>query len=287
MKKKNKELLSYLLIFLTLAGIAFYNRPNTNLKTKDRVKLGYVEWDSEIASTYVMKNILEDQGYRVVVTPLDNAIMWNAVRNGDIDATLSAWLPNTHKEQYKDYKDQVVDLGASLTGARVGLVVPAYMDVNSISDLTTQANQTITGVESGAGVVSATEQVLKDYPNLADWQLVPSSSGAMVTALGKAIENGQDIIITGWSPHWMFAKYDLKYLQDPKESYGEQEEIRTITRKNLKTDLPEVNHILDNFNWTIEDMEELMLRISEGQDPNIVAREWVNTHQKQVQSWIN
>ena len=286
MTKKTKKLLSYLLIFLTLAGIAFYNRSDSNVNSKGRVNLGYVEWDSEIASTYVMKTVLEDMGYRVVITPLDNAIMWNALSNGDVDATLSAWLPNTHKEQYDDYQDKIVDLGPSLIGARVGLVVPSYMEIDSIDELTTQANQTITGVEAGAGVVSATEQVMKDYPNLADWHLVPASSGAMVTALAKAIEKQEDIVVTGWSPHWMFAKYDLKYLADPKNAFGNAEEIKTITRKNLNEDLPEVNTVLDNFNWSVEDMEEIMLPISEGQDPNVVAREWVDAHPEQVQSWM-
>ena len=56
---------------------------------------------------------------------------------------------------------------------------------------------------------------LKD-DNLSDWQVETSSSGAMVVALDKAIKNKEDIVITGWSPHWMFAKYDLKYLKDDR-----------------------------------------------------------------------
>jgi glycine betaine/proline transport system substrate-binding protein len=45
---------------------------------------------------------------------------------------------------------------------------------------------------------------------LKDWSVETSSSGAMTVALGQAIKNNEDIVITGWSPHWMFAKYDLK-----------------------------------------------------------------------------
>ncbi|WP_302183295.1 glycine betaine ABC transporter substrate-binding protein, partial [Salmonella enterica] len=55
-----------------------------------------------------------------------------------------------------------------------------------------------------------------DLLNLKDWKLVPSSSVAMTVALGEAIKQHKDIVITGWSPHWMFNKYDLKYLADPK-----------------------------------------------------------------------
>ena len=67
---------------------------------------------------------------------------------------VAAWLPNTHASQYKKYKDQMVDLGANLKGAKVGLVVPGYMKVDTISDLSDEAGKKITGIEPGAGVVA-------------------------------------------------------------------------------------------------------------------------------------
>lgn len=125
---------------------------------------------------------------------------------------VGAWLPTTHGTLYEEYENQIDDLGANLTGVKVGLVVPSYMDVTSISDLTTQANQTITGIESGAGVVSAANTTIETYSNLSNWTLSTSSTGAMTTALEQAIANKEEIVITSWSPHWMFSKYDLKYL---------------------------------------------------------------------------
>ena len=80
------------------------------------------------------------------------------------------------------------------------------MKANSIEDLKDQADKSIIGIEPGAGVMAATEKALKDYDNLKDWNLVPSSSGAMTVALGEAIKQHKDIVITGWSPHWMFNK---------------------------------------------------------------------------------
>lgn len=152
------------------------------------VELAYVEWDSEVASTHVIAKVLEDLGYNVKITPLDNAVMWKSVATGDADAMVSAWLPGTHQAQYEEYGDKVIDLGPNLEGAKIGLVVPSYMDVNSIEDLTDEAGKTITGIEAGAGVVQATERALEEYSNLADWKLETSSSGAMATALGQAYE---------------------------------------------------------------------------------------------------
>lgn len=255
-------------------------------KNKGTVRLAYVQWDTEIASTNVVAEVLKQQGYKVEITPLDNAVMWEAVANNRADAMVAAWLPNTHASQYKKYKNQLVDLGANLKGAKVGLVVPSYMDVDSIADLTDQADQKITGIEPGAGVVAGAQKIVKAYPNLQNWQVETSSSGAMVVALDKAIKNKQPIVITGWSPHWMFAKYDLKYLADPKKTMGSEEAIHTMTRKDLAKDMPEVNRILDQFNWSTKDMESVMLAIQKGKSPEQAAKDWIKANQKQVANWV-
>ncbi|KMY29758.1 glycine/betaine ABC transporter [Lysinibacillus xylanilyticus] len=249
------------------------------------VNLAYVEWDTEIASTNVVGQVLEDLGYNVTLTPLDNAIMWEAVSKGEADGMVAAWLPNTHAPQYEKYKDDLDELGENLSGAKIGLVVPSYMDVNSIEDLKNQADHTITGIEPGAGITAATEKALDEYDNLADWNLLTSSSGAMTTSLAKAIKNKEDIVVTGWSPHWKFAKYDLKYLEDPKGVYGGEETINTFARKGLKEDQPDVYSVLDNFHWTSEDLESVILEIMDGKDPKEAAKDWVEANADKVAEW--
>lgn len=249
------------------------------------INLAYVEWDTEIASTHVVGKVLEDLGYDVSLTPLDNAIMWEAVAKGEADAMVAGWLPNTHAAQYEQYKDSLVELGENLAGAKIGLVVPSYMDVNSIEELTEEANKTITGIEPGAGVMAATEQALEEYDNLADWELLPSSSGAMTVALGQAIENEEDVIVTGWSPHWKFSSYDLKYLEDPKGVFGGEETINTFARKGLEEDMPEAFKVIDAFHWTPEDIESVMLEINDGVDPEEAAAKWVDENPDKVAEW--
>ena len=110
----------------------------------------------------------------------------------------------------------------------------------------------------------------------------------MTAALGNAIQNNENIVVTSWTPHWMFARWDLKYLDDPKEVYGGAEQIHTITRKGLKEDLPEAYAILSNFNWTPEDMGEVMLMIEQpGADPLESAKKWVAEHPELVNEWLN
>lgn len=271
-----------LFVFAGLGRLLVNNQSAAGGKT---VKLAYVEWDSEVASTNVLAQVLKQKGYKVEMIPLDNAIMWQTVADGEADATVSAWLPNTHADQYKKYKQDLVNLGPNLKGVKLGLAVPSYMSVDSIDDLSNQADKKITGIEPGAGIMKAAENALKDYSNLSDWQLVSSSTGAMTTSLGKAIKNKEDIVITAWSPHWIFAKYDLKYLKDSKEDFGTSENINSIARKGLKSDMPEVYKIIDNFNWTQDDMQSVMLDINNGTSPEKAAQKWVDKNSKKVNSW--
>jgi glycine betaine/proline transport system substrate-binding protein len=258
----------------------------TSVGNGQEVELAYVEWDSEVAATHVIGKVLEDLGYDVKLTPLDNAVMWEAVTTGDADAMVSAWLPLTHSAQFEEYGDKMIDLGPNLEGAKIGLVVPTYMeDVNSIEDLADHAGKKVTGIEPGAGVVAASERAVEEYPNLEGWEVQTSSSGAMATALGQAYQNEEEIVVTGWTPHWKFQKYDLKYLEDPKGTFGEAETINTMVRTDLEADMPEAYQILDNFYWTPAEMEEIMLEIQNGEDPEDAAAAWVEANQDRVDEW--
>ncbi|HES0139353.1 TPA: ABC transporter permease/substrate binding protein [Streptococcus pyogenes] len=252
----------------------------------ETVNIAYVQWDSEVASTHVIAEVLKNEGYHVTLTPLDNAVMWQTVANGNADFSTSAWLPVTHGQQYQKYKSKLDDLGPNLKGIKLGLAVPKYMtDVNSIEDLSKQADQKITGIEPGAGIMAAAKKTLKEYHNLSSWELVAASTGAMTTSLDQAIKKKDPIVVTAWSPHWMFAKYDLKYLKDPKETFGSTENINTIARKGLKKDLPNVYKIIDKFHWTQKDMEAVMLDINKGMSPEAAAKKWVEANKSKVSSW--
>lgn len=255
---------------------------------KGKVTLGYVQWASEIASTHVVKEVLENKmGYEVEAVAVDAAPMWKGIENADFDAIVSAWLPGTHADYYADVKDNVENLGANLEGAKIGLVVPKYVEIDSIDEMNSVKDKfdgKIIGIEPGAGIMSATEQAITDYE--LDYELVDSSGAAMTAALQKAIKDEKWVAVTGWTPHWKFAKYDLKYLEDPKEIYGGAEHIATIVRQGLKEDNEEVYNFMDNFNWTPADMQAVMLEIEEGKSPEEAAKDWVANNSDKVDSWL-
>lgn len=101
----------------------------------EAVNLITTQWDSELASTTVVELVLTSLGYDVTLTPVDPAIMFEAIANGEGDATVAPWLPTTHAAFYEKYQDSIDDLGPNLSGTKNGFVVPSYVEIDSIEDL--------------------------------------------------------------------------------------------------------------------------------------------------------
>lgn len=254
------------------------------------VELAYVEWASCLAATNVAAKVLEKAGYDVRTISVTAAMLYQGLANGDVDGMVCAWLPTTHKAYYAKTQDRLVNLGPNMKGTKIGLVVPDYVTIDSISELADDAtakkfDNRIVGIDPGAGIMSATQKAIKVY-KLPE-KLIVGSGATMTAALSNAIRQNKWIAVTGWTPHWMWARWDLKYLDDPKLAYGEPEDIITLVRKGLKKDMPKAYTILDNFHWTGDDMGQVMAADrKDGTDPKANAEKWVENHPKMVSGWM-
>ncbi|MCT2534884.1 glycine/betaine ABC transporter [Aquibacillus koreensis] len=154
------------------------------------------------------------------------------------------------------------------------------------SSVSEELEYTITGIEPGAGQTQTNDQAIAEYESLAGWEQETSSAGAMLTALGEAIDNEEPIIVAAWSPHYMFAQYDIKYLEDPKLIFGEEEHITTIVRNGLKDDMPNAYTILDSIYFELPVLEEALLAAKEIDfDFETIAQQWVDENAEKVAEW--
>ncbi|EFI34588.1 Substrate-binding region of ABC-type glycine betaine transport system [Desulfonatronospira thiodismutans ASO3-1] len=279
-----KKGLAVLSVLALLMGFA-----SSNAGAQDRLTLAYVEWDCAVASTDVAKAVLQEElGYNVESMSVSAAAMWQGVASGDVDAHVAAWLPVTHGDYMDATEGQLEDLGKLTDGAKIGLVVPEYVDIDSIEDLNDYAdefNGRITGIDPGAGIMSRTEEALDEY-GLTEFELQEGSDATMSAALRDATRRDEWIVVTGWSPHWKFGRWDLKYLEDPKEVYGEAEHISKMARQGLADDAPEAYEFLKNFSWTQEEMAVLMEWNEDGGDSYENAVRFIEEHPDLVDQWL-
>lgn len=281
-------MLNGLLKKLSAAALGLGLLTGTAQAAEKSLTIAYVEWSDAVVATNVIKTVLEDKGYKVKIVPLSGAAMWQAVATGEADAMVAAWLPATHQAYYEKLKDKVVDLGPNVTGAKIGWAVPTYVaDINSIEDLKAKASEVggkVIGIDPGAGLMRASEKAIKDYD--LPVKLIEGSDATMVGALKDAYSKKEPIVVTTWTPHWMFATWELKYLADPKGAFGGEETVNTVVRLGLDKDLPEAYAILDAFSLSLDDEQKVMVWNNEaGADPAATARKWVDENKDKVAAW--
>ncbi|GAA0492419.1 glycine betaine ABC transporter substrate-binding protein [Salinibacillus aidingensis] len=269
------------------------NAKEKSSSDKPAIEMGQINWAENVAVTNMWKAILEDKGYDVNFNLVDMGAQMSALSAGELDVNLEIWLPVQDAKYLEEYQDEVnFSEETWYDKAKVGLVVPSYMeDVNSIKDLNNHKKALegeITGFDPGAGTMMVTKDVIKEY-NL-DYELMPSSEPAMLTALNEAVEKKEPIVVPLWSPHSIFSQLDLKYLEDSKKVYGGVEKIHHATRQGFAEDYPKVSKWLKNWKMDDQAIGELMTAVKEakeqGKEPIDGAEKWVNENQDLINEWI-
>lgn len=284
-----KSLILIMVVMLSLfaAGCTGQDDAGEEETVSEEITVGYVLWDGEIASTNVIQQVLEMKGYDVEIIAVDAGALYQGLAQGDFDFTTSAWLPITQENYWNQYGDQVVNVRHNLEGCQLGLAVPTYVEVDSIDELNANKeafDSEIIGIDPGAGIMQNTENAIEAYE--LDYTLVSSSTAGMTAELSRAIADEEPIVVTLWSPHWAFGRWDLKYLDDPENVFGQADNVDTLTRMGFEEDMPEVYGVLTRFHWSHEDIQSVMLDMENGMSPEEAAAKWIENNPEKVNEWI-
>ena len=289
MIRKNRK--TFTGVFYAIASIAVLGiTVGASAALAKKAKLVYVNWAEGVAYTHLAKVVLEEKmGYEVDITAADVGPAYTAVAQGDMDAFMESWLPVLHADYVAKYQDKFVDLGHVYRGTQSGWVVPSYVSISKISELGAYRDKfkgKITGIDAGAGLMKTSEKIIDTYG--LKFKIVASSGPAMTAALKDAIRRDKWIVVTGWRPHWMFARWNLKFLeQDPDKMLWRDGNIHIIGRKNLILEKPELAQFLVNMIFTNDQLSDLMLKVEESDTPvEAVAREWMNSNMNVIDAWI-
>ncbi len=278
-----------LLALLTLALSSCNSGKKKTTETKKEITMAYVDgWASGVAMTHVAQVILEQNGYEVETKAAAIDLIYASMAQGDVDVFMEAWLPVTHKSKVAKFGDKLVSLNVNTDEARIGLVVPQYVTINTIEELNSVADKfdgKIIGIEKGAGITGKTEIAIKEY-GLSNMEQLNSSGVAMLSELTKAIKENRWVVVAGWAPHWKFGRYDLKFLEDPKNIYGEAEHIETFARAGFPQEDAWATEFFKNFHLTGPEAGAILDAFEAGDDRKAAAKKWVAEHQDIVKRWL-
>lgn len=242
------------------------------------VRIGWVNWSDAVITVKLANIALTDHKQPVELIMADIGIQFQALANGSIDVIPMVWLPSTHSAFVDKHKDKIEDLGVMYQG-RIGMAVPTTIpesELSSVEDLNkpevkAKLGGKILTSEVGNGQYKLTVKAMEDY-KLEGYKLVASSETGMLNEMDRNLKRGKWSLVNAWSPHWMFSKWPLRYLQDPKGVFGGAEQIHAFGRQGFSKQYPEVAQFFAHYTIPQADLQKMMMQARESSADEVVAQ---------------
>jgi glycine betaine/proline transport system substrate-binding protein len=253
--------------------------------------LANIGWDENVAVSNLTKVLLEDElGYESVeIRTQDNLnATYRDVASGELDAFQDVWLPN-QEAKLDQVAEDVEHLDPWFLGeTKQGMAVPAYMDVKSIPQLNGTDAKFILGIEPTSVMMQEVgQQVIPTYS--LDQDLVTAPTAGMLAEVERLYSFREQFVFLAWSPHWMNQRFDIRYLEDPKDAMGptnDPAECSTIVRGGLREADPVAYAFMESLELTEEQINDLETVINKEDDPLAGARRWASENSEVVLPWI-
>jgi len=285
---------------------------------KITIKLAENPWSGSQVNVAVAKIIIEEElGYPVEIVTIDENAQWSALAAGDLHASLEVW-PSGHADNialYIDEQGTVENAGLLGPVGEIGWFMPAYL-LEQDPDLATwegftkpETAELFATAETGnKGQFLAGDQSWVQYDadiinNLGmDFEVVyAGSEEALLAALDSAYSREEPALMYFWTPHSVFAKYDLVQVELPPysdECYAQADsggvdcaypadELFKIISAQLEEQAPDVAEFLRNFNYSTQDQISMIAAVElEGKSPEEAARAWVDENEDTWRAWL-
>ncbi|MGC9354554.1 MAG: glycine betaine ABC transporter substrate-binding protein [Mariniphaga sp.] len=269
--------LAVLLLFVSCGN-------KTSDEEEKTLKLVYTDWSESVAITHLSAVLLEEKmEYQVILKLTDVESAYQEIASGESDIFADAWLPETHKNYMEAHNGKIEKLGIIYPEARTGFVVPAYSNLQAVADLKNYTNPVI-GIDEGAGVMQNAHRAIEMY-NLSV-PLLSFSEDEMIKQLEDSIKRRKEIVITGWEPHWIFARYEVKFLEDPDNVFGEKENIYTVGRTEIDEKHPRAVRFFERMQLTENQLNRLVYQVRLSEDPRQGVKNWIDENEYIVNQWV-
>ena len=291
------------------------------------IVIGVPNWTSVQVTGEVLKVVLEDNlGLEVETQTANNAVIFEAMERGSMHVHPEVWLPNQDNlhRQYVREKG-VVDFNPHSVESRQGLCATRMTaekhGVTSVHDLT-DPDKTALFDTNGDGLGemwigpqgwASTEIWLiraKSHGFAETLELVTTDETLANAALDEAVRRERPYVLYCYTPHTMFTKHDLVFLEEPPHDPAKWRIIRRkddpdwleksdagvafpLTHlhihwaKSLDKSHPDAAALLANVKLSAEQVTEMMFEVDEKKrGVGEVAREWVDKNGALVESWL-
>ncbi|WP_460855712.1 ABC transporter substrate-binding protein [Nocardiopsis coralliicola] len=286
---------------------------NDVLRDPNTVRIALNGWVGYEASAAVLEHLLtEEMGYQVQLVQLDEQPSWQALDQGAVDAIVENWGHDDLMEIYgPDGNGTVVDGGPTGNIGHIGWYMPAYLEeeypgITTPEGLAEHAEifQTPESGDAGQFLAGApgfvtSDQGLINHYGLPFEIVYAGSEAAQLTEVRQRYAEGEPVLFYAQDPTWVQSELDLVRVDFPEWTEGcdadpediacdyERLDLNKIYRTGFADEGGEAFELIDNWNWTNEDQNEVSTLIAgEGMDREDAAAQWVADNPDVWRPWI-
>lgn len=260
------------------------------------VRLAEPGWNDLAFTTGVANVILDALGYTPKSDILGINVIYEGMKNNDVDVFLGYWDPAmvSYFDPYK--KDSSIDtVRVNLTGAKYTFAVPSYVweagvkDFKDLSKFADKFEHQMYGIEPGSNQLML-DAIADPALDLKDWKVVESSEAGMLSEVGYKIKEKKFIVFQGWAPHPMNTMYDFRYLTGGDKYYGPDfgaATVSTQTRKGYAGECPNVGQLLKNLAFDIDfENAGMGYLINDGMQPQDAGLKAIRQNPEKLTAWL-
>ena len=309
---------------LLSAGVAL---ASTGAARGADIVIGVPNWVSVNGTAHILKVVLEDNlGLEVELQNATNPIVFEAMDKGSMHVHPEVWLPN-QANLHRTFVEEKGTVVMNPHGVKSfqGMCMEASMaekhDINSISDLTDPDKAKILDTDGdgrgdvwigGTGWASTNVEKIraKSYGYDQTLQLMEMDETLALAKVDAAIKQGKPIVFYCYTPHHMWALYELQALEEPPYDASKWNVIQPTDdpewlakssapvawdfaylhihyAKALETDYPEAASILGKVNLSTDQVSAMTYELTvKKTDPAEYARRWADENAAQVEEWL-
>ena len=252
------------------------------------INMGTMSWEDLTPITGITKKALEDAGYTVKVTEFSEwGIAYAALTKGDVQI-LASQTDYVAQDYWNKNKNRLEKISPVSHGLFQAIAVPKYVTIDSIDQLNDNADKfggKIVGIEPGSGLMRDAANAVKEYG--LKTQLVEGSTAAMTAALKSAVDRKDWIAVTLWEPPWMFQKFDVKWLQDPKGVFPPPQSYYWIGQKGFSEANPHAREVIASVYVPLADITKINAAVKDGKTMDQAVKDWTDSHADLIKRWEN
>ena len=107
----------------------------------------------------------------------------------------------------------------------------------------------------------------------------------MTAALKSAVDRNEWIAVTIWEPSWMFQKFDLKFLEDPKGVFAPPQGYYWIGQEGFSAENPEARELIASVFVPKADITAINGAVKDGKSMDEALADWTAANADLLERW--